>query len=90
MNSAIQCLSNIPELKYYLLFPFLKGNVKESISESFAELIKLLWQDSVMSSTISPHSLKVNTFNFNTYIHIYYVACFFFFCCFFSSFLKTL
>jgi len=25
------------------LFPFLKGNIKESISESFAELIKLLW-----------------------------------------------
>lgn len=60
MFSFLKCLSNIPELKYYLLFPFLKGNLKESISEAFADLIKLLWQDSIMSSTISPHSLKVS------------------------------
>ncbi len=60
----IKCLSNIPELKYYFyqkLFPYLKGNIKDSISEAFAELLRLLWQqDNLISTLISPHSLKVS------------------------------
>lgn len=66
MNSALQCLSNVPELTEF----FLKNRHFKEINETnvlgtggklvraYAEMIQDMWSGS--STTVSPNKLKVN------------------------------
>ncbi|KAG2236115.1 hypothetical protein INT48_006131 [Thamnidium elegans] len=72
MNSALQCLSNTPQLTKYFLANFYKRDLnrenplgmKGQVAEEYGELIKKLW--SGQSSSIAPRDFKYTLGRFNT------------------------
>ena len=74
MNSALQCLSNIPELTEYFLSLKYKDDINEDnplgsqgkIARKFAFLLKKLWQDN--EKYFAPHSFKFAMSKFQTMV----------------------
>ncbi|KAL7061776.1 hypothetical protein AAHC03_01486 [Spirometra sp. Aus1] len=68
MNSALQCISNIPELTEFFLLDKYKADLnhvsrlgsKGVIAECFADLIKRLWSSGSSGNAISPRDLKIS------------------------------
>ncbi|KAI9261956.1 hypothetical protein EDC94DRAFT_541251 [Helicostylum pulchrum] len=71
MNSALQCLSNTPQLTKYFLADLYKKDLNREnplglngqIAEEYAELVKKLW--SGQSSSIAPRDFKYTLGKFN-------------------------
>ncbi|VDN40070.1 unnamed protein product [Dibothriocephalus latus] len=67
MNSALQCISNVPQLTDFFLKDKYKKDLnrvsslgsKGIIAECFAGLIKRLWSTGSTGNTINPRELKV-------------------------------
>ncbi|VDN43930.1 unnamed protein product [Dibothriocephalus latus] len=67
MNSALQCISNVPQLMDFFLKDKYKKELnrvsslgsKGVIAECFADLIKRLWSTGSTENAINPRELKV-------------------------------
>jgi Ubiquitin C-terminal hydrolase len=74
MNSALQCLSNIPELTEYFLSLRYKDDINEEnplgsqgkIARKFAFLLKKLWLDN--EKYFAPHSFKFAMSKYQTMV----------------------
>lgn len=68
MNSALQCLSNVPELTRYFLSNLHLKELNENnvlgtggkLGRAYGEMIQEMW--SGCSTTVRPNKLKVNIF----------------------------
>lgn len=67
MNTAIQCISNVPPLRDYFLSKRYQSEINETnrlgsggyVALSFAELICKMWDESSRGSSLVPRNLKV-------------------------------
>jgi ubiquitin carboxyl-terminal hydrolase 4/11/15 len=68
MNSALQCLSNVPELTEYFLSDRVLGEINSAnvlgtggrLAKAYKELIKNLWSGN--NSAVKPYDFKVSIF----------------------------
>ena len=78
MNSALQCLSNVPQLTEYFLSdrweeelnPSNPLGMRGELAKSYAELVRTMW--SGLHSYTVPRNFKVNTF-FLSYCCVFYL-----------------